>query len=152
MACVIREPDGSTFVAHELSQPQSQPQQRNYIGIPSALVACVTLESALVCIEEQGWLHKKRRISEYRLSEIQDKSRRIAKTSLKLGNVENIIAEDTRIAAQVVEGRLVLILCTMKGEIRKYARNSLIMLPVKMMVKSDQQQLRNGRVSGLGVD
>ena len=120
MACVIREPDGSTFIAHDLSQPQSQIQQRNHIGIPSALVACVALNYTLICIEEQNWY--KRQISEYQLQELQDKSWRIAKTSLKLGDAENVIAKDTEISAQVVEGKTELILCTTKGKILKYAR------------------------------
>ena len=120
MACVIREPDGSTFIAHDLSQPQLQNQQRNYIGIPNALVACVALNFALVCIE-QNWLYKKQ-ISEYQLQELQDKSRRIAKTSLKLVDVEPLIAKDMKISAQEVKGKIVLTLCTMKGEILKYAR------------------------------
>ena len=122
-ACVVHNSHGSTFVIQPSNHAQQQPQRRQSLGIPSALVARVVQDNILICIQQEGLLKGlKHQIFEYKLSKETDGHILISKSSAGLTSVERSVDETAKAAVRLHGGQLLLILCTMKGEILKYVR------------------------------
>ena len=123
-ACIVHDSHGSTFVIQPSSYPPQQPQLRQSLGIPSALVACVVQDDLLICIQKRSLPGRNRRIFEYELPKESDEQCLISKSSSGLAKVERSVDETAKVAIQLDEGQLLLILCTTKGEILKFIRKS----------------------------
>ena len=121
-ACVVHNSHGSTFVIQPSSNPEQQLQRRQSLGIPSALVARVVQDKILICIQKGRIL--KPQIFEYELSKGTDGHFHITKPKSSLGSVERSVDETAKVAIWIDGGQLILVLCTMKGEILKYIRKS----------------------------
>ena len=122
-ACIVHNSHGSTFVIQPSSHPQQRPLRRQPLGIPSALVARVVQDDILICIQKGPLKGLKHQICEYELSRGPDGHFLITKSSSGLASVERSVDESAKAAVQIHEGQLLLVLCTMKGEILKYIRN-----------------------------
>ena len=123
-ACIVYNSHGSTFFIHPNSDPQQQPQKRQSLRIHSALLGRVAQDNVLICIQKGRLKGLKHQVSEYELSKGSDGRFLITKSSAGLASVERIVDENAKIALELYQGQLLLILCTMKGEILKYARMS----------------------------
>ena len=123
-ACIVYNSHGSTFVIHPNSNPQQQPQKRQSLAIPSALLGRVARDNVLICIQKGLLKGLKHQIFEYELSKGTDGRFLIAKSSAGLASVEHSVDGTAKIALGLYEGQLLLILCTMKVEISKYIRKS----------------------------
>ncbi len=123
-ACIVRNSHGSTFVIHPNSDPQQQPQKRQSLAIPLALVGRVARDNVLICIQKGPLKVLKHKIFEYELSKGTDGRYLITKSSADLASIEHSVDETAKIALGRYEGQLLLILCTMKGEISRYIRKS----------------------------
>ena len=121
-ACIVHNSHGGTFVIHPNSDPQQQPQKRQALAIPSALVARVARDNVLICIQKgflEGLNHQ---ISEYELSQGSDGHFIITESRARLVSVKRSVDETAKAALGLYEGQLLLILCTMKGELLRYIR------------------------------
>lgn len=106
------------------SQPQPRRQVQQYSGLPSVLVACAVQDNALICVEKGPYMRSERRIFEHPFSESSNGCRSIIVCHEKLGFVERSVKETTKAMVIIKDGQLILILCTMKGDVLKYARKS----------------------------
>ena len=125
-ACVIREKNGGTFIAHPNQSHIGQAQGREYSGIPRALAACVTFDGMLICVEKHQYLPgKPREIHEYPLRERDSfGSRYIGSASKSLGSVDRIVDETARIAIRLTEDhKQMLVLCTSKGVVLRFLQS-----------------------------
>ena len=124
-ACIVRDSHGNTFVIQPSSNPEQKIQRRQSLGIPSALVARVVQDDILICIQKGGIKEAlKPQIFEYELSKGTDGHFHITKPESSLGSVERSVDKTAKVAIWNDGGQLLLVLCTMKGEILKYIRNS----------------------------
>ena len=123
-ACIVYNSHGSTFFIHRNNDSQEQPQKRQSLKIPSALVGRVVRDNVLVCIQKGHIKVAKSKIFEYELSKGTDGRFLITKSSAGLASVEHGVDETTKIALELYEDQLLLVLCTKRGEILRYARMS----------------------------
>ena len=123
-ACIVHNSHGSTFVIQPSNHPQQQLQRRQSLGIPSALVARVVQDNILICIQKGHPMGFKHQIFEYELSKGTDGQFLIIKSSTGLASVKRSVDETAKAAIWRDGDQLLLILCTMKGEILKYRRKS----------------------------
>ena len=84
-------------------------------------MARVVQDNILICIHKGILKHP---IFEYELSKGTDGHFHITKPKSSLGAVERSVDQTTKVAIWVDGGQLLLVLCTMKGEILKYKRKS----------------------------
>ena len=118
-ACVVRESDGATFIIQPVQQPQQGFLARNPWGAPSLRIACVAQDNTLVCIDKgttRGHMY------EHQISAQTDGHRHLAKVSDKLGWVDRSLNHTSKVAIRSAGGKQILVICTMKGEIMRYAR------------------------------
>ena len=123
-ACIVHNSNGSTYIIHPYSDPQQQRQKRQSLEIHSALVGRVARDNVLICIQKGLIKGRKPKIFEYELSRGTDGRFLITKSSDGLASVEHSVDKTTKTALALYEGQLLLILCTMKGEISRYIRKS----------------------------
>ena len=123
-ACIVYNSHGSIFVIHPNTDLQEQPQKRQSLMIPSALVGRVARDNVLICIQKGLMKGRKPKIFEYELSKGTDERFLITKSSDGLASVEYSVDETAKIALGLYEGQLLLSLCTTKGEITRYIRKS----------------------------
>ena len=120
-ACIVHNSHGSTFVIQPSSNP-GQKLQRQSLGIPSALVACVVQDNILICIQKGPIKGLKRQICEYEVVKGTDGHFVITKSKSALAWVERSVDETAKLAVRIDEGQLLLVLCTKDGEILRYIR------------------------------
>ena len=123
-ACIVHNSHGSIFIIHSNSDLRQRPQKRQSLGIPSALVGLVARDNVLICIQKGRLKGFKPQVFEYELSKGADGRFHITRTSAGLASVEHSVDKTTKSALQHYRGQLMLILCTRKGEILRYARMS----------------------------
>ena len=123
-ACIVHNSHGSTFVIHPNNDPQQQPQKRQSLAIHSVLVGRVARDNVLICIQKGLLKGLKHKIFEYELSKGTDGRFLITKSSAGLASVEHSVDETAKMALGLNEDQLLLIICTMKGEILRYIRKS----------------------------
>ena len=120
-ACVIHEAHGDAFLAQCLDRMQTEPQQRNSIGISNVLTACVVWEDVLICIKSRMFRSERLMCGLALLHEPKGQHR-IAGQCQDLCAANKSIEKFTASAARVVDGKTEIVLCTITGKVLRYVQ------------------------------